>query len=86
MKTYTGLVLGAEDMGLYPRVRVRVQSGAVLELRASMRVAIEAITMIGRQVSFRVELSEDTQCLTDPKFVLGSQYGLRAVSAPGGAT
>ncbi len=83
MKTYTGTVLGAENIGPHPRVRVQVRSGAVLELRASTRCAIEAITMIGRQVSFRVELSEDTQCLTDPKFVLGSQYGLRAVRAEG---
>jgi hypothetical protein len=81
VKTYTGVIISAANIGPTPMVKIRVPSGDMLELRASTRVAIEAITLIGRRVRFQAELSEHTVCLTQPLFVLGSQFGLKAIGA-----
>lgn len=81
MKTYTATVVSAQDS----TVRVRFASGFELDLRASTRISLAAIMMIGHRVRFAAELSEHTSCLTSPVFCIGSGYGLRAaVDAPAG--
>ena len=85
-RTHIGVVLGASAVGPETSVRIRLASGAEITFRCGTRVAIEAITLIGRTVRFTAELSESTVCLTQPLFVLGSGYGLKAVGAGGGAT
>lgn len=81
MKTYIATIVSAHNIGPAPSIRVRIADGRELDLRASTRAAIEAITLIGRRVRFQVQLSEATECLTEPLLVVGSEYGLRALSA-----
>lgn len=50
-------------------------------LRCGARVAVEALASMGRRVRFSAELSELTQTLTSPIYVIGSEYGLKAVEA-----
>lgn len=75
-RTYVGTVIGAHDQ----TVTVRVDGGP-LQLRASTRVALDAISLIGRRVRFQAALSEHTLCLTSPIFVIQSEYGLKAMGA-----
>lgn len=81
MKTYLGTIVSVADQC----VRVRTSAGLEVDLRASTRIALGAIALIGRTVRFSVELSEATLCLTAPVLVIGSAYGLRAVGAGGTA-
>lgn len=79
MKTYIATIVSAQNLGPATSIRVRIADGRELDLRASTRVAIEAITLIGRRVRFQVQLSEATECLTAPLLVVGSEYGLKAL-------
>lgn len=76
-RTYTGVVVSV-DATEAPQVHVEL-GGRRLALRASVRTALDAIPLVGRRVRFQAEISEHTQCLTSPVFVIGSSYGLRAV-------
>ena len=77
-RTYTGVVVSVDATESSPQVHVEL-TGRRLALRASVRTALDAIPLVGRRVRFQAELSEHTQCLTSPVFVIGSSYGLRAV-------
>jgi hypothetical protein len=85
-RTYTGVVVSVDATEASPQVHVNVASrqgetwvSQRLALRASVRTALDAIPLVGRRVRFQAELSEHTQCLTSPVFVIGSSYGLRAI-------
>lgn len=90
-RTYTGVVVSVDATESSPRVIVELPqemrvrgsgtswNGPRIALRASVRTALDAIPLVGRRVRFQAELSEHTQCLTSPVFVIGSAYGLRAV-------
>lgn len=80
-RTYTGTVVSVDATEASPQVHVEVPGPRRLALRASVRTALDAIPLVGRRVRFQAELSEHTQCLTSPVFVIGSAYGLRAVAA-----
>lgn len=81
-RTYTGTVVSVDATEASPRVIMHLAHTDVyrsIALRASVRTALDAIPLVGRRVRFQAELSEHTQCLTSPVFVIGSAYGLRAV-------
>lgn len=44
------------------------------------RVAVDALASMGRRVRFSAELSASTKVLTAPVFVVGSEFGLKAVT------
>jgi hypothetical protein len=77
-RTYTGVVVSVDATESSPQVHVELGARRIA-LRASVRTALAAIPLVGRRVRFQAELSEHTQCLTSPVFVIGSAYGLRAV-------
>lgn len=76
MKRYEGRVKAgnAEDNKIW----IEMTDG-VVEFRAGGGIVQQAMAHIGQLVRFEVELSYETQQLTHPVFVIGSQCGLRAV-------
>ena len=76
MKRYEGTVKAAraEDNKVWIDMLT-----CVIEFKAGGHIVQQAMAHIGQRVRFEVELSHETQELTNPVFVIGSQCGLRAV-------
>lgn len=71
----TVIMTAAAELGPLPESAISLQAGAV--------VLEQARGLIGRIVRYTAEVSEQTQCLTKPKFVIGSEMGLQAVTVHG---
>jgi hypothetical protein len=71
----TVIMTAADELGPLPESAISLQAGAV--------VLEQARGLIGRIVRYTAEVSEQTQCLTKPKFVIGSEVGLQAVTVHG---
>ena len=50
-----------------------------IALQAGAVIREEAARLKGRVVRYTAEVSERTKCLSNPRFCIGSEYGLRAV-------
>lgn len=56
--------------------------GDAIALQAGAVVLEQARGLVGRVVRYTAEVSEATKCLSNPQFVIGSEFGLQAVAAP----
>lgn len=83
VRSYTGTVVRASHDTQTPTVTIHfgdAQRGPLeVTMHCATRIAVEAACLIGRKVEFQAELSERTQCLTDVKLCVRSEFGLRAV-------
>ncbi len=75
MRTFTAQIVGF-DPG---HVTFRLPCGARKRLKAGEQTRRQAISLLGRNVRFQAALSEETESLASPLFVLGSSFGIQAV-------
>lgn len=74
-KTFIGRVLGVTRNG----VVMSLNEGAIT-IQAGEAVLRQATAQLGRTVRYSVDVASDTQCLSNPRFVIGSEMGLLAVA------
>lgn len=74
-KTFVGRVLSVTQT----HVVMSCADGAI-SLRAGAVTLEQARCWLRRTVRYSVELDASTQALSDPRFVIGSEYGLVAVT------
>lgn len=55
--------------------------GDLIAIRAGAAVRSQAEDLVGQTVRFTAFLDTETRCLSNPKFVIGSQFGLKPITA-----
>ncbi len=74
-KTFVGRILGVTQSS----VVMSVQDGSI-GLAAGAVTLEQARTMLGQTVRYSVDVASETQCLSNPKFVIGSEFGIQAAT------
>jgi hypothetical protein len=73
-KTFIGRIVSVGQTHI-----VMADAGGVLAMNAGAVTLEQARMRLGHLVRYTVELSEETRTPTEPKFVIGSEFGLQAV-------
>jgi hypothetical protein len=77
-QTFIGRILAVTSESVIMSTVDPSRSEAIA-LRAGAVIRTEAARLKGHVVRYTAEVSERTKCLSNPKFCIGSEYGLRAV-------
>lgn len=78
-KTFIGRVLSVTNSKVIMSTTDPAHGDAIA-LQAGAVVLEQARRLQGRVVRFVAEVSEATKCLSNPQFVIGSEFGLQAVA------
>lgn len=78
-KTFIGRVLSVTQSKVVMSTE-DPSRGDAIALQAGAVVLEQARGLVGRVVRYTAEVSEATRCLSNPQFVIGSAFGLQAVS------
>jgi hypothetical protein len=77
-KTFIGRVLSVTQSKVVMST-IDPANGDAIALQAGAVVLERARALVGQVVRYTAEVSEATKCLSNPQFVIGSEYGLVAV-------
>ena len=55
--------------------------GDLIAIRAGAAILNQAKDLVGQTLRYTAHIDADTRCLSNPRFVIGSQFGLRPVTA-----
>lgn len=77
-QTFIGRILAVTSESVIMSTVDPSRSEAIA-LQAGAVIRAEAARLKGHVVRYTAEVSERTRCLSNPKFCIGSEYGLRAV-------
>lgn len=77
-QTFIGRILAVTSESVIMSTVDPSRSEAIA-LQAGAVIRAEAARLKGHVVRYTAEVSERTKCLSNPKFCIGSEYGLRAV-------
>lgn len=80
-KTFIGRVLSVTQSAVVMST-IDPARGDAIALQAGAVVLERARALVGRTVRYTAEVSSETRCLSNPQFVIGSEYGLVAVANP----
>lgn len=77
--TFIGRILAVTSESVIMSTVDPSRSDAIA-LQAGAVIRAEAERLRGHVVRYTAEVSERTKCLSNPKFCIGSEYGLRAIA------
>ena len=77
-QTFIGRILAVTSESVIMSTVDPSRSEAIA-LQAGAVIRAEAACLKGHVVRYTAEVSERTKCLSNPRFCIGSEYGLRAV-------
>lgn len=78
-QTFIGRILAVTSESVIMSTVDPSRSEAIA-LQAGAVIRAEAARLKGHVVRYTAEVSERTKCLSNPRFCIGSEYGLRAVA------
>lgn len=78
-KTFIGRVLSVTQSKVVLSTQDPARGDAIA-LQAGAVVLERARALVGQVVRYTAEVSSETRCLSNPQFVIGSEFGLQAVS------